>query len=256
MQDSNNCSSQTNLPIRCSLIFFILLEKRALSVSDLVVCFRVCRSWKQLLEVEMGFCFTCALVCTSLIDADKKDRLLSEIRQKYHRVSTHSLGKIGQLLRFLEKYQNLSEWTCDLCLQLFSQEPDGSFLCEGARKMCWIFDGYLITQVGKTQKYHPCMLTIKGHAPSNRLCQCCFDKTGLLKSRKRDCPVRGHAAVVLCASFSVTGLLASGSSDKMVKIWDVSGLEPNHVHSWQGHTNSVRNRLVVSLGKPSCFNLT
>ena len=65
--------------------------------------------------------------------------------------------------------------------------------------------------------------TVRGHTKDNEECICEFDSWGGLKTRRAECPVRGHDREVLSVSWSPDGTrLASGSDDKTVRIWEVA----------------------------------
>ena len=80
--------------------------------------------------------------------------------------------------------------------------------------------------------------TLRGH-DGNADCICTeFDRWGACESVNPDCPVRGHSNTVFSIAFSPIGdVLASGSKDKTIRIWDVkSGKELGSV---TGHSGPV-----------------
>ena len=66
-----------------------------------------------------------------------------------------------------------------------------------------------------------CQSTLKGHCKDNEECICEFESWGELKTRRAECPVRGHTDVVRSVCFSSDGKqLTSGSDDSTVRNWD------------------------------------
>ena len=66
--------------------------------------------------------------------------------------------------------------------------------------------------------------TVKGHSKDNEECICEFYSNGIIKTRRAECPVRGHDNGVSSLAFKPddANVLITGSWDKTVKLWDLS----------------------------------
>ena len=156
-------------------------------------CFRVCKSWRGELEAG-GFCSKTSHLCSALAEGEDAERLgqknaLRRLNASIDDDAERALCLDGSA--FLEKSLrwkgSLVEW-----LQAASQEPDASFLSRGAASTAQSLGLALVQWVGKPQGKYPGSYTLPGH--SNLAHTVALSRDG-----KR---------------------AASGSWDKLVKIWN------------------------------------
>ena len=91
------------------------------------------------------------------------------------------------------------------------------------------------------------MKTLKGHSPDNEECTCKFfagedEFSGEDEDEYEadlNCPVQGHSSAVTCVQFNprVEGQLVSGSTDKTIKVWNVS--DGKCLQTLTGHSSGV-----------------
>jgi hypothetical protein len=169
-----------------------------------VQCFHVCKSWRGELKAG-GFCNTTAQLCSELAGGRDAERLRQNALRRALASALSSGVDAERALdggAFLEKWMgwkgSLQDW-----LQVASQEPDASFLSRGAASTAQSLGLVLVQWVGKPQGRYPGWYTLPGHSDQ-----------------------------VLCVTLSRDGKrAASGSEDKLVKIWnaetgaEVSSLE-------------------------------
>ena len=163
-----------------------------LSLSRLTRSTQVCKPWRWELEAR-GFCGKTAHLCSVLVGGVDTECLhqnaLRRLIASTDVDAERSFCSDGGV--FLEKWEgrkgDMQEW-----LQAASQEPDASFLSRGAASTAQSLGVELVEWVGKPQGM--------------------YMETHVLP---------GHTDMVLSVAFSRDGKrAASGSIDKLVKIWN------------------------------------
>jgi Tol biopolymer transport system component len=84
--------------------------------------------------------------------------------------------------------------------------------------------------------------TLRGHSKDNPECTCTHGEKEWNYKANPECPVTGHSGYVSSVAWNKEGtLLASGSGDKTVKIWDMSGGSFVEKCTLEGHSNWVNS---------------
>jgi hypothetical protein len=155
-----------------------------------VLCFHVCKSWRGELEAG-GFHNTTAHLCSTLAEGGDAERLRQNaqwrLNARFGVDAERALDGGAFLAKSLGWAWSLQEW-----LQAASQEPDASFLSRGAASTAQSLGLALVEWVGKPQGRYPGSYALPGHSD-----------TVLSVALSRD----GKRA-------------ASGSEDRLVKIWN------------------------------------
>jgi hypothetical protein len=175
-----------------------------LSLSRLTRLDQVCKSWRGELETR-GFCGKTAHLCLELTGSMDAARLGQNALRRLNASTTDDAERALCLDggAFLEKWFGwtgpLQEW-----LQAASQEPDASFLSRGAASTAQSLGLALVEWVGKPQGRYPESYALTGHSK------------------------RAHTVAL-----SRNGTrAASGSFDKLVKIWNAeTGAEVSSLES-------------------------
>ena len=152
-----------------------------------VQCFHVCTSWRGELKAG-GFCNTTVQLCSALAGGGDARRL-RRLNARTDVDAERALCLDGR--SFLAKSfgwrGSLQEW-----LQAASQEPDASFLSQGAASTAQSLGLSLVQWVGKPQGRYPGSYSLPGHSSQ-------VYTVALSRDGKR---------------------AASGSVDTLVKIWN------------------------------------
>jgi hypothetical protein len=155
-------------------------------------CFRVCKSWRRELEAR-GVCSKTVQLCCNLAGGNGK-RLRQKARQRLDLTSGDAeRAMCRDANAFLQRSKESKAATLPEWLQAASQEPDASFFSRGAVSTAQVFGLPLVQWVGKPQGLDPGSYTL------------------------------GHSGGVSSLAFSPDGKrVVTGSTDSLVKIWDVA----------------------------------
>ena len=165
-----------------------------LSFSRLTRLTQVCKSWRRELEAR-GFCRKTVQLFSALAEGGDAVSIRQKVMRRLN-ASTDDAIEREDGGAFLEKSGGWEseEWEGSLqqWLQAASQEPDASFLSRGAASTAQSLGLTLVQWVGKPQGRYPGSYALPGH--SNRVRTVALSRDG-----KR---------------------AATGSKDKLVKIWN------------------------------------
>ena len=171
-----------------------------------VKCSRVCQSWRGEMEA-VGFCDRTVRLCSALAESGDIHRIQQKnVQRRLDSTRAWPAADAASLDGFLEKSAgwngSLQEW-----LQAALQEPDASFLSRGAASTAQILGLALVRWVGKPQGLYALTRS------SNPGWVGCYP--GLYT-------LTGHSDVVMSVAISRDGTrAASGSDDRLVKIWNL-----------------------------------
>jgi len=165
-----------------------------LSLSQLTRFTQVCKPWRRELEARSFCCSTTAQLCSALAWGGDAERLRQNALRRLNASSGVDAERALCLdgVAFLEKWEGCGEGDMQEWLQAASQEPEGSFLSQGAASMAHSLGLTLVQWVGKPQGRFPGSYTLSGHSVK-------VHSVALSRDGK-------HAA--------------SGSQDRLVKIWN------------------------------------
>jgi len=158
-------------------------------------CILVCKSWRRELEAR-GFCSKTVQLCSTLAEGGDVERL-GQNAQRQLDPNTDDfkramcLDVIAFLQRSREREGGLPEW-----LQAASQEPDVSFLSRGAASTAQALGMPLVQWVGKPQEVFQRGPRFYGSCDPHFVCPVAFSPNGKL--------------------------VVTGSTDKLVKIWNAA----------------------------------
>jgi WD40 repeat protein len=110
--------------------------------------------------------------------------------------------------------EQLCSLKVDSAVLSVAYSPDGTKLTAG---LCGPSNSVVVFDTQTNEQIR----SLKGHCKDNEECICEFESWGELKTRRDECPVRGHTDVVRSVCFSSDGKqLTSGSYDSTVRNWD------------------------------------
>ena len=163
-------------------------------------CFQTCRSWRREME-DRGCCQRTLQLCSILAKKDAQhdtDHVLERLGRNALRRLNESSSEAERAAcldasAFLHKSLGCKGGGVHEWLQACSQEPDASFLAQGANSTAEMLGLGLVQWRGKPQgRWSPELRTLTG-----------------------------HAALVLSVAFSSDGKrIVSASKDGFIKIWD------------------------------------